>query len=127
MVCTEPRVSIAHLGETLQSIEVTADFDIAIVTVPGKVVKLVHVNAVAPVSHNVKQEALVIEWRSTIAIGLVVGTGPHNELLHTLHVDVIESVIFDVTIINDGLQDLAAHLLVTPEMYTVKHHYSDDG
>ena len=125
--CTEHRLPIAHLGEALQSVEVTADFDIAVVTVPSKVVKLVHINAVAPIGHNVKQEAFIIQWRSTIADGLMVGTGSHNELLHALHVDVIESVVFDVTIINDGLQDLAAHLLVTPEVCTDKHQYSDDG
>ncbi len=125
--CTEHRLIIAHLGEALQSVEVTADFDIAVVTVPGKVVKLVYINAVASVGHNVKQKALVIQWRSTIASRLVVGTGSHNELLHALHVNVIKSVIFDVTIIDDGLQDLAAHLLVTPKMYTVKHQYSNYG
>lgn len=123
-MCTEHRVTIAHLGEALQSVEVTADFDIAVVTVPSKVVKLVHINAVASIGHNVKQKALVVQWRSTIAGGLVVGTGSHNELLHALHVDVIESIVFDVTIIDDGLQDLAAHLLVTPEVYTDKHQYS---
>jgi len=96
------------------------------VTVPGKVVKLVHINAVAPIGHNVKQKALVIRWQRSIAGGLVVWTGSHNELLHALHVDVIESVVFDVTIIDDGLQDLTTHLLVTPEMYTDKHQYSDE-
>lgn len=123
---TEHRVSIGHLGETLQSVEVTADFDIAVVTIPGKVVKLVHINAVAPIGHNVEQEALVVQWWSTVASGLMAWTGSHNELLHALHVDVIESIVFDVTIINDGLQDLTAHLLVTPEIDTDKHQYSDD-
>ncbi len=120
------RAQSSHLGEALQSVEVTADFDIAVVTVPGKVVKLVHINAVAPIGHNVKQKALVIRWQRSIAGGLVVWTGSHNELLHALHVDVIESVVFDVTIIDDGLQDLTTHLLVTPEMYTDKHQYSDE-
>ena len=127
MRCIEHKLTIAHLGEALQSVEVTADSDIAVVTVPSKVVKFVHINAVAPIGHNVKQKALVIQWWSTVASRLVIGTGSHNELLHALHVDVIKSIVFDVTIINDGLQDLAAHLLVTPEMYTVKHQYSDDG
>ena len=104
----------ADLCESLQPVQVTADFDIAVVAVPSQVVKLVHVNAVAAIGHNVEEEPFVIQGQGAIAGWLVVGTGPNNQLLDPLHVYIIEGIILDVAIVYDGLQDFAAHLLVTP-------------
>ena len=63
-----------YLSELPKPLQVTADLDIAIVAVSGQVVKLVNVNAVAAIGHNVKEEALVIERHGAAAWGLMIGT-----------------------------------------------------
>ena len=61
-----------YLGQLPQPLQVTADFDIAVVTVPSQVVVFVHIYTVAAIGYDVEEEPLVVQRKSSIAGRLMV-------------------------------------------------------